>query len=326
MFANFQTRIIYFGLRTLDFWTRLNIIHKPAMAVKKVDLSSESEYETGKGGKKKEKTNRMKDKTTNADDEGADQKKSANAKAKTPANTAEVSASGSYYSPSPVEEGDKKNDGDGDAPKGAGASHVGREEGETRIAPSVAATGKVPPPPPPPPPSEAEMNAREGVPEGFRCKVCNKWLKNSDSAVRAHLSNSVRCAKYRGQQGTRIPRPLCGKYIANNQFSMEPHSWHCPGVKNQDERSKQTDHGKRASRTPPRSSTSIRSRTSKRHSRSRTPISRGRSQWNAKPSRPRTPPRGPMRGRPRTPLRLEENEENQRSSHQSRREREQEGS
>lgn len=267
MFANFQIRIIYFGLRTLDFWTHLNIIHKPAMAVKKVDLSSESEYETGKGGKKKEKTNRMKDKTTNADDEGADQKKSANAKAKTPANTAEVSASGSYYSPSPVEEGDKKNDGDGDAPKGAGASHVGREEGETRIAPSVAvaATGKVPPPPPPPPPSEAEMNAREGVPEGFRCKVCNKWLKNSDSAVRAHLSNSVRCAKYRGEQGTRIPCTLCGKYIANNEFSMEQHSWHCPGVKNQDERSKQTDHdhGKRASRTPPRSSTSIRSRTSK---------------------------------------------------------------
>lgn len=65
--------------------------------------------------------------------------------------------------------------------------------------------------------------------QGVRCKICDKWLKNGDSALRAHLETSVRCQTRQGSTGLRKQCQRCFKWIADNDWSWQQHSWHCQG-------------------------------------------------------------------------------------------------
>lgn len=262
-----------------------------------VELESESENE------RREEKRRAAQKH---EEETAEQKKSANAK--TPGKPTDPS--GSYYSCSPSE--DEKEalpdkidaaDDKGDAGKEEQAEEHPKEANPKEAMP-------LPPPPPVPPqprgqPTRPDAGAEEqkdaggtgGKAEGVRCQVCNKWLRNGDAAVRAHLKASVRCASYRGESAVRAPCRWCGKYIANNEWSMEQHAWYCRG-------------------NPRPASPEKRDK----RDRSRTPISRSRTQTTIRTSRTpliaRDKSSASARSRtPVTPVRLAENNRSQRSSH-----------
>ncbi len=65
--------------------------------------------------------------------------------------------------------------------------------------------------------------------QGVRCSICDKWLKNADSALRAHLETSVRCQTRQGTAGLRKQCQQCFKWIADNDWSWQQHSWYCQG-------------------------------------------------------------------------------------------------
>ena len=77
-----------------------------------------------------------------------------------------------------------------------------------------------------PPASDQHAAALERS-EGVRCKICDKWLRNGDSALRAHLETSIRCQTRQGNAGLRKQCQRCHRWIADNEWSWQQHSWYC---------------------------------------------------------------------------------------------------